>query len=137
MPKDRHPSKCLPFGLCLIKRDYSGKANFSGSPTVSRLLTPRSSISTEIAAAVNTPAIPASMPPINVHLLLMAILLFSCAIAEGGITPAHCSFVVLNRSVVPIFLDDLQHSNSNRYPCKWVHTASLGISSAGCAAGYR
>ena len=131
-----------PFPCPRINCDFylpslSGKASLSGSSSALHLPSFRFSNSTDTAAAVNTPAIPASMPPINVHLLFMATLLFSCAIAEGGITPAHCSFVVLNRSVVPIFLDDLQHSNGNRYPCQWVHTASLGISSAGCAAGYR
>ena len=113
----------------------SGKASFSGLSTASRLPFFRPSSSTEIAAAVNTPAIPASMPPINVHLLLMLILLFSCVNAVGGIFPAHSSSAVLNRLIVPIFLDDLQYSNSNRYPCQWVHTASLSVSSAEYAAG--
>nr|DAJ56715.1 MAG TPA: hypothetical protein [Caudoviricetes sp.] len=35
----------------------------------------RFSNSTDTAAAVNTPAIPASTPPINAHLLLMSLLL--------------------------------------------------------------
>ena len=121
----------------LYRLSFSGKANLSGSSTASRLPFFRLSSSIDTAAAVNTPAIPASMPLINVHLLLMGILLFSCAIAEGGIAPAHCSFVTLNSLVVPIFLDDLQHSDGNRYPCQRVHMASLGISNAECAAGCR
>ena len=125
--------------VALYMPSLSGKASLSGSSTASStalgLPLFRPSSSTEIAAAVNTPAIPASMPPINVHLLLMVILLFSCVNAGGGIIPASCSSAVLNRLIVPIFLDDLQHSNSNRYPCQWVHTASLGISSAEYAAG--
>lgn len=121
--------------LALYRPSPSGKTSFSGSSTASRLPLFRPSSSTEIAAAVNTPATPASMPPINVHLLFMVIFLFSCAISGGGIFPAFCSSAVLNRLIVPIFLDDLQHRNSNRYPCQWVHTASLGISSAEYAAG--
>ena len=131
---------CPRLTLCsqpeaLYRPSPSGKASLCDSSTVSQLpLFPFSS-STATAAAVNTPAIPASMPPINVHLLLMTTLLFSCVNTEGGITPAFCSSAVLNSLIVPIFLDDLQHSNSNRYPCQWVHTASLSVSNAGCAAG--
>ena len=29
------------------------------------------------------------------------------------------------RLIVPVFLDDLQHSNGNRYPCQWVHISLL------------
>ena len=76
--------------LALYRPSLLGKASFSGSSKALRLPLFRPSSSTEIAAAVNTPATPASMPPINVHLLLMVILLFSCVNAEGGITPAHC-----------------------------------------------
>lgn len=41
---------------------------------------------------------------------------------EAGLLPPLCACLWL---VVPVFLDDLQYSDGNRYPCKWIHTASL------------
>lgn len=71
----------------LYRPPLSGKASLSDSSTVSQLLLFPLSNSTATAAAVNTPATPASMPPINAHLLLI---IFSFSVGQtqrAGLTP--------------------------------------------------
>ena len=94
----RFPSCNQP---ALYRPSPSGKASLCDSFTVSQLTLFPFSSSTATAAAVNTPAIPASMPPINAHLPFMNILLFSYINAGGGSDLAPMCLLMVSR---PSFL---------------------------------
>ena len=96
----------LPASLLL-----SGKASLFGSSSALHLPSFRFSNSTDTAAAVNTPAIPASIPPINAHLLPIFLLL------SGSLV----------RLVIPIIFDGLKHSYNNWYPAKIIHFHSFHL----------
>ena len=96
----------LPASLLL-----SGKASLFGSSSALHLPSLRFSNSTDTAAAVKTPAIPAIMPPINAHLLLISLLLLAC----------------VYKLIIPIVLYGLKHSYNNWYPAKIIHLPSFHL----------
>ena len=125
--------RACPLACASLIHAYYGKASLSGFFAASRLPPFWFSSSTEIAAAVNTPAIPASMPPINAHLLLMFLLLLFLRNDRRRGIPAFCMPAQV-RLVVPVVLDDLQYGDGYWYPSQWVHMPSIVFSNAGCAA---
>ena len=128
----KSPFPCPRINCDFYLPSLSGKASLFGSSMVSPLPLALFSSSTDTAAAVNTPAMPASMPPINVHLPLIFYSFCSYEMTEGGeFPPSACRPCGL---VVPVVFDDLQYSDGYWYPSQWVHMPSIVFSNAGCAA---
>ena len=69
------PFPCPRINCGFYLPSLSGKVSLFGFSSALHLSSFRFSNFTDTAAAVNTPAIPASMPPINAHLQLMSMLL--------------------------------------------------------------
>lgn len=105
------PFPCPRINCGFYLPSLSGKVSLFGFSSALHLPSFWFSNFTETAAAVNTPAIPVSMPP------KMPI---SCSFSCSYLLPEY-------RLVIPIVFNCLKHSYNNRYPVQVIHLPSLHL----------